>query len=93
MVKGKNNVLKIFECFDGDDLDLAAKKDITLQSFNTAMELYYNKEFEQASDSFREVVSVNPEDEMAKSFLQKIDHVRNREITDNWDGIEVMDSK
>lgn len=92
-VKGKNNILKIFECFDGDEPDLADKKDITLQSFNAAMEFYYNKQFDQAWDTFREVISKNPEDEMAKSFLQKIDQLRNTEIADNWDGIEVMASK
>ena len=85
--------MKIFECFDGDHPDLAAKKEITLKSFNAAMELYYNKKFEESAEYFRQVVSKNPDDEMAKSFILRIKQLEHAEINDNWDGIEVMASK
>jgi class 3 adenylate cyclase/ActR/RegA family two-component response regulator len=92
-VKGKNNILKIFECFDGDDPVLAAKKEITLKSFNAAMEFYYNKKFEESAEYFRQVLSKNPDDQMAKSFILRIKQLEHAEINDKWDGIEVMASK
>jgi signal transduction histidine kinase/class 3 adenylate cyclase/ActR/RegA family two-component response regulator len=92
-VKGKNNVLKIFECFDGDHPDLAAKKDETVILFNEGLELYYEKKFSRSAEIFRDVISKNPEDVMAKIFFQKIEDLIEGDVPDNWDGIEVMASK
>ena len=92
-VKGKNNILKIFECFDGDDPNLAEKKKDTLKSFNQALELYYKKAFPASARIFREVISKNPADKMAELFLQKVQELMSSEVPDNWDGIEVMATK
>ena len=92
-VKGKHNILNIFECFDGDHPDHAAKKEETITTFNKGMELYYQKQFSESSNIFREVISKNPNDNIAKMFLNKIDRLVSDRIPDDWDGIEVMVSK
>jgi len=63
------------------------------QRLDAAMELYYEKQFSQAADTFREVLTKNPDDEMAKIFFQKIEKLKVSEMPDDWDGIEVMVSK
>ncbi len=92
-VKGKHNILKIFECFDGDHPDVAALKKETVNTFNEGMELYYKKQFSNSVDIFKEVLSKNPEDDIANMFLRKIENLISKHVPDDWDGIEVMVSK
>jgi hypothetical protein len=57
------------------------------------MQLYYSKKFSESEDTFREVLSLNPDDDIARMFLTKIELLIKTEIPDAWDGIEVMDFK
>ena len=92
-VKGKHNVLNIFECFDGDHPDSAAKKEETIITFNEGMELYYQKQFSESAKIFQEVISKNPNDDIAEMFLEKIEKLISAKVPEDWDGIEVMVSK
>ncbi len=92
-VKGKHNVLNIFECFDGDHPDSAAKKEETITTFNEGMELYYQKQFSESAKIFQEVISKNPNDDIAEMFLEKIEKLISTKVPEDWDGIEVMVSK
>jgi len=89
-VKGKNKMLKIFECFDGDDPSIIDKKSETMKAFNTGMELYFNKQFAEASLAFKQVLSKHAEDPIAKLFLNKSSQLITSGVPDNWDGIEIM---
>jgi signal transduction histidine kinase/CheY-like chemotaxis protein len=92
-VKGKHNILKIFECFDGDHPDVAALKKETVNTFNEGMELYYRKQFSKSVEIFKDILFKNPEDDIAKMFLHKIENLVSMNVPDDWDGIEVMVSK
>ena len=59
-VKGKNNSLKIYECFDGDSENIAEKKAESLESFNEGMMHYFNKEFAMAALEFQKVIKLSP---------------------------------
>ncbi len=89
-VKGKNNMLTIFECFDGDTPEIIEKKGETMNSFNKGMELYFNKQFSEAALAYQEVLSKYPEDLIAKLFLNKSSQLITSGIPDNWNGIEIM---
>lgn len=92
-VKGKNNTLKIYECFDGDDDEILSKKKQTLESFDEGMKNYFRKEFAMAAVAFQQVLKQNPDDAVAKFFLQKSGQFIATGVPADWDGIEVMDSK
>ena len=92
-VKGKNNSLKIYECYDGDAKEAIAKKSDSIQSFNEGMEHYFAKDFAMAALNFQKVVKDNPEDSTAKLFLQKSGQYIAAGVPHDWDGVEVMDSK
>ncbi len=92
-VKGKNNSLKIYECFDGDGDEIIDKKIASLSSFNEGMHNYFEKDFAMAALGFQQVVKQNPEDYTAKLFLQKSGQFIATGVPHNWNGVEVMNSK
>jgi len=92
-VKGKHNSLKIYECFDGDEDEIVEKKAQSLNEFTEGMNYYFNKEFAMAALQFQQVVKANPNDYTAKLFLQKSGQLIATGVPENWDGVEVMNSK
>jgi signal transduction histidine kinase/class 3 adenylate cyclase len=92
-VKGKNNTLKIYECFDGDDPETIDKKMNSKQTFNQGMMAYIDKNFRDAVLAFRKVINQNPEDPVATLYSAKSEEYESSGIPDNWDGVEVMSIK
>ena len=92
-VKGKQNNLKIYECFDGDMEEMVEKKLSTIKFFNEGMEHYFNKDFAMAALGFQQVVKENPEDATARLFLQKSGQLIATGVPQDWDGVEVMSTK
>ena len=92
-VKGKNNSLKIYECFDGDGDEIIEKKIASLSSFNDGMNHYFEKDFAMAALGFQQVIKENPQDYTAKLFLQKSGQFIATGVPHDWDGVEVMSSK
>jgi len=92
-VKGKNNSLNIYECFDGDGDEIIGKKIASLSSFNDGMNHYFEKDFAMAALGFQQVIKLNPEDSTAKLFLQKSGQFIATGVPQDWDGVEVMNFK
>ncbi|MGB3149881.1 MAG: ATP-binding protein, partial [Maribacter sp.] len=92
-VKGKNNSLKIFECFDGDEEEDIIKKIDTLDAFNEGMNQYFSRDFAMAAVGFQQVLRENPNDATARLFLQKSGQFIATGVPQGWDGVEVMDAK
>jgi TolA-binding protein len=92
-VKGKNNSLKIYECFDGDTDEVIEKKKASLDAFNDGMMHYFAKDFAMAALGFQQVIKENPDDATAKLFLQKSGQLIATGVPQDWDGVEVMSSK
>ena len=44
-VKGKNNSMKIYECYDGDGKEVVTKKSDSIDPFNEGMKHYFAKDF------------------------------------------------
>ncbi len=71
-VKGHNEFMKIFELLEGDAEEIMEPKIETLDKFETALSHYYQKEFEKAKTAFQEVLSINPVDNAARLYLQRL---------------------
>lgn len=92
-VKGKNNLLNIIECFDGITRTDFENKLKTLDSFNEAMDLYREKQFERSIPVFQSVLTINPDDLTVKMFLDKALKHHHEGVPENWTGAEEMMSK
>ena len=92
-LKGKKKPIKLYECINGDELELRTHKLENLENFNHAMELFFKKEFAMAAVSFQEIFKKNINDQPAKLFLNRSAHLITQEIEDNWKGVETMTTK
>jgi hypothetical protein len=92
-VKGKNQSLGIYECFDGDPPDQIALKKSTLKAFETGMASYYAKDMDTARRHFNIVYQENPSDITTFGILHRIHSFIINGVPEGWDGVEVMLSK
>ena len=92
-VKGKQQSINLYECFNGDDPDLLKHKKDTLETFDHGMKLHFNKEFAMAAVTFQKIVKMNPKDHTAKLFLNRSAHLITQEIGDDWKGVQSIENK
>lgn len=92
-VKGKREPIGLYECFDGDLPGQIEHKNHTLFRFNEAMDLYFTRKFAAAEKLFREILQVNPDDQVARFFMNRTVLYGTQGVSDNWTGVETMASK
>ncbi|MCJ8274006.1 MAG: ATP-binding protein, partial [Psychrosphaera sp.] len=70
-VKGKEQVLAVYEIFDGDQPRLLALKRDSIETFINALYKYHEKDFETAAHLFKQVLTINPDDQTAALYHQR----------------------
>ncbi|MEQ8973940.1 MAG: AAA family ATPase [Coleofasciculus sp. C1-SOL-03] len=70
-VKGKSELVTVYEVFDADLPEIKAAKLATLQTFTEAWYFYNLKAFAEAKKRFAEVMRVNPQDQVANIYLNR----------------------
>jgi class 3 adenylate cyclase/HAMP domain-containing protein len=88
-VKGKTKGVEIF----------AVRKSLTdlekraWETHNTAMKLYYERNFQKAGALFKEIREILGQDHIATLLLRRcLDHIK-QPPPENWDGVEVIEVK
>ena len=92
-VKGKNNTLKIYECYNGDEPAIVRVKNDTSLLFDRAMQAYIAEKFSESSHLFESIMDQNPDDMTARLFFSKSKTYLQEGTPDNWDGIEIISTK
>ncbi len=92
-VKGKNESVSVFEVYDADpeltfEFKLKSKAD-----FEQGLRLYFDKEFAEAVVCFKKVLKINPDDKTAGLYLQRAARFVVEGVSEEWQGVEVMESK
>jgi adenylate cyclase len=89
-VKGKTVPVKIYELMgsrgDGRLLEIAGM-------FEAGLAAYWEQDWVKAEKYFTEVLAKNPGDGPSKTFLSRIQGLRNTELPPDWDGVFVMTKK
>ena len=70
-VKGKSQMVSVFEVFDADPPVLKERKLITKAIFEEALVLYYMEKFSQAAELFADCLRQNPMDNVAQIYLER----------------------
>ncbi len=70
-VKGKDQAVTLYECFDGDPETERKLKMDTLPDYEAAMASFQAMEFHLAADRFTAILQKNPNDRVVKHFLEK----------------------
>ncbi len=70
-VKGKSELVTVYEVFDADPPDLRKAKFETLDLFATALSHYEARKFREATELFLRCTEQSPEDPVVKNYLEK----------------------
>jgi two-component system sensor histidine kinase ChiS len=92
-VKGKEEVIRLFEVFDGDPPELQVLKVETQENLARAQELYYDKRFVDAQVELFKVLARNPTDKVAWHFLVQAAQCLKEGVPETWDRRHCNDNK
>jgi len=92
-LKGKQESIKIHECFSGNTPKDIQKKAATLSLFNEGISHYLDKSFNKAHEVFTQVIKENPEDRTAAFFFTNTKQVMEEGFSKNREGIVEMQEK
>ncbi|MDW3649942.1 MAG: adenylate/guanylate cyclase domain-containing protein [Bacteroidia bacterium] len=92
-VKGKQNLVEVFECLNGRKPEEGEKLMESLAEFQEAVNSYFAKDFKAAIDLFESVLSKNPQDTASRIYLEKAQQNLQSGIADDWDGVLTMKEK
>jgi len=73
-VKGKTQLTKVFEIFDGDDLAIKELKILTKAEFSLGVEAFYKKDYKNARGYFYLVKEKFPNDKATLTYLKRLEH-------------------
>ena len=92
-VKGKEEAIGIYECFDGDADDLIKLKQGSLEEFNKGVKQFVQGNFQDAFEVFNSIVKLHPSDAVAGIMAQKCKLYSDSIDPKDWDGVESMQFK
>ncbi|MDT8386581.1 MAG: adenylate/guanylate cyclase domain-containing protein [Thiogranum sp.] len=85
-VKGKRSAETVYEpvCRTGELTDALSHE---LAAHDAAMELFWQRHWDQASVAFGRLAAQHPDRRLYALYLQRIDELRARDLPDDWDGV------
>ncbi len=92
-VKGKNEAIKIYECYDGDLPEIVSAKNEYQTDFESALSDFHNQNFTQAVAALGQIVIKAPEDKTARLFFSKANEFMIQGVEKKWTGVEMMTVK
>lgn len=92
-LKGKHHSINVHECFSCDDQQKLENKLKTLSIFNEGVNRYLDKSFQQASDAFKRVTEMDPDDRTARFFYNISRQILDSGENENKVGIVEMNEK
>jgi two-component system sensor histidine kinase ChiS len=92
-VKGKQLPVSVFEITDGDTHEIIDLKSQTKADFEAGLNHYFTKEFAEATVCFKKVLDVHSDDKTAELYLKRAAQFVVEGVSDEWEGVEAMDSK
>ena len=75
-VKGKDKAVALFEIFDSEDEARRENKNRTKVNFEDAIMRFSRREFEEAGSLLQKVAVVDPDDQTAQIFIDRIEKMR-----------------
>ncbi|MDX2246784.1 MAG: ATP-binding protein [Bacteroidia bacterium] len=92
-VKGKNEPVGVYECYNSDPEDIRRKKNLTQSVFQEGLDAYLNENFVTSLEKFQWVLSQNSSDVPARIYLEKIQFYLEKGVPEDWSGYITMTEK
>ncbi len=92
-VKGKKIAVSIYDVFEHESTFLRELKQLTLEQFATAINLYYQQDFSEARQMFQEILELNPDDKAVIFYIKRCEKYQQYGVQEGWQGVEVLEEK
>ena len=92
-VKGKQDILRVYEIFDGLSSNQKKIKSNTREDFECGLNSYFNKNFKSAIIYFQKVLSINPSDLAAQIYYNNSEQYLKEGVSLDWKGALKMEIK
>jgi PAS domain S-box-containing protein len=89
-VKGKSEVVTVYEIYDADSPTVKTLKNQTRDDFEEGFVLYHWEEFNDACPFFERVLQVNQKDLAAQVYLKRCEHFQKYGVPKDWEGLFVL---
>ncbi len=93
IVQGKQQPISIYEVLDGETELVREMKLQTQPNFERGLEHYRRHEFKAAKTCFYQVLAVNPDDKTAALYLERVNHLIEKGVPENWSGVWTLTQK
>jgi signal transduction histidine kinase/class 3 adenylate cyclase/CheY-like chemotaxis protein len=93
IVKGRQKPISIFEVLDAETELIRELKLQTQPDFELGLEHYRHYEFRASKTCFFRVLAVNPDDKTAALYLERINHLMEKGVPENWSGVWTLTEK
>ncbi len=93
IVKGRTEPVGVYEVLNAEPAPIQALKQETAALFDAGIQHYCQGNFIKATACFKQVVTVNPLDQTARLYLNRIQQLHQEGIPNNWTGIWTFTQK
>ncbi len=93
IVKGSQKPISIFEVLDAETELIRELKVQTQVDFEQGLEHYRHYEFRSSKTCFYKVLAVNPDDKTAAMYLERVNHLMEKGVPENWSGVWTLTEK
>ena len=93
IVKGKTKPVRVFEVLDFHTEESYPNLMEGVNHFKEGRHYYHEGKFDKAIHSFKEVLKNNSNDKLAGTYIERCEHLIEKNPGDAWDGVWVMTSK
>ncbi len=89
-LKGKKELISVYECFDGDAPGLIEFKKQMLPQFNRGLDHFFAKDFERAATVFQQILDSNSSDLVCRFFFGRASKYAKSGVAESWNGVEMV---
>ncbi len=93
LVKGKKQSVDVYEVYNSDPCEIIDAKNLSKNHYDKGIELFYNREFEKATEEFKKVIDILKSDTLAQIYYDRSINYSKITLPEDWSGIEVLQSK
>jgi signal transduction histidine kinase/class 3 adenylate cyclase/ActR/RegA family two-component response regulator len=92
-VKGKLEAVSVLEVMDGTLDSVMERKIETKEEFERGLEMYFSRDFAEASVCFNNLLKKNPDDKAAQIYRERSAQFIVKPPPAEWDGVEIVGHK
>ncbi len=93
VVKGKSNIVSIYEVFDANSFELKKMKVESSPFYEEGLKFYFEKEWEKSIEFFQKSLVVFPTDRVAKMYIERCEQFQKEAPPLDWEGEYIYDIK